>query len=57
MDPRHPDVQPGDLVRLPRSWRHPLGELVTVIARRSHEQIRIRHDDGSEDVVHEWEPE
>lgn len=56
IEPKHPDVKPDDSVRLPRTLRHPLGEVVTVVSRRSADSIRVRHDDGHEDSVAEWEP-
>jgi hypothetical protein len=53
---KHPNVQLGDKVRLPRSFWHPMGEVVTVISRRSAELVRVLHDDGQEAIVGEWEP-
>ncbi len=53
---KHPDVKVGDKVRLPRSFWHPLGEIVTVVSRRSAELVRVRHADGQETVEADWGP-
>ncbi len=53
---KHPDVKVGDKVRLPRSFWHPLGEVVEILSRRSAEVVRVRHSDGQETVEAEWAP-
>jgi hypothetical protein len=56
IEPKHPDVKPGDRIRLPRTLRHPVGEVVAVVSRRSVDTVRVRHEDGTEESVTDWEP-
>lgn len=64
LDPKHPDVGVGESVRLhPNALRHALTSVglahpveAVVIARRSHEIIRVQLPNGLEESVSEWEP-